>query len=212
MYDILAPVAKYGKNGVLAQIGRGAHAVTKFLKVHVLNFVGDGELLDYLAGAQHSRVNRNCRCCMDGATSRLLIPGEDAIVYRIDNHHELVVKRMGQLMDKVALERHRIVAPNEKLIREHCNSLCVNAGTNPLYRLFYYFNSKRITSFHQSLYPDRLHVILKGIVEKTISWTLSILHDVKDLIPGYRDNMRNLDSRISAFPVHQAFEFFRFLR
>lgn len=212
LYEIVAPVAQYGNNGFLAQIGRGVHAVTKFFKVHVLNFVGDGELLDFLAGTQHSRINRNCRCCMDVATSRLLIRGEDAIEYRRDNFHELVVKRMGQLMDKVVLERHRIVDATEKMIRDKANSLCVNAGTNPLYRLFYYFNSKNITSFHQSLYPDRLHVILKGIVEKTISWTLSILHDVMHLVPGYKDSMRKLDSRISEFPVHQSFEFFRLLR
>jgi len=212
LYEIVAPVAEFGKNGFLAQVGRGAHAVIKFFKVHVLNFAGDGELLDLLAGTYHSRVNRNCRCCMDVATSRLLIPGEEAIQYRDDNYHELIVKRMGQLMDKFVLERHRIVDAAEKLLREKANRLCVNAGTNPLYRLFYYLNAKGITSFHQSLYPDRLHVILKGIVEKTISWTLSILHDVMDLVPGYKDNMRKLDTRISAFPVHQAFEFFRLLR
>lgn len=209
LHDIVAPVTQFNKNGFLARVGRGSNSVVKFFKVHVLNISGDGELLDALAGANCKRVNRNCRSCMDVATSRLLMPGEDRIEYRSDHSHELAVKRMGALMKKFVLERRRF-SETDKVWKRRTNSLCITPGLNPLYRLFYYFNGKGITSFHRSLYPDRLHVIFKGIVEKTIAWTLAIVYDVMKLFPAqYARSMSIIDERTSAFPDHQAFEFYR---
>jgi len=59
------------------------------------------------------------------------------------------------------------------------------------------------------LHPDRLHVILKGIVEKTIAWTLSIVYNLGFIDAAYKDSMKKLDKRASSFPDFQTYEFFR---
>jgi hypothetical protein len=102
-----------------------------------------------------------------------------------------------------------VVDEEQKKVEDRLEVLALTAGRNPLYRLFYYFNAKNITSFHRSLHPDRLHVILKGIVEKTIAWTLSIVYNLGLVDKTYKDSMKTLDRRVSAFPDFQTYEFFR---
>ena len=50
IHDVIAPVTQFGKNGFLAQIGKGVNAKIKFLKVHVVNIGGDGQFQDALGG------------------------------------------------------------------------------------------------------------------------------------------------------------------
>jgi hypothetical protein len=213
LHDVVAPVTQFGKNGFLAQIGRGANAQIKFLKVHVLNIGGDGQFLDDLAGCHNAKKIRNCRMCKDRASGRIVMTGVESFKFRDDNEHEFLVKRAGQL------ESLRILAAAEgrryrfdeaqRTVVDRLESLSLVGGRNPLYKLFYYFNAKKITSFHRSLYPDRLHVILKGIVEKTIAWTLSIVHNLGIIDAAYKDSIKILDKRISTFPDFQTYEFFR---
>ena len=213
IHDVISPVTQFGKNGFLAQIGRGANAQIKFLKVHVVNIGGDGQFLDDLAGCHCARKIRNCRLCKDTATSRIVIAGKDSIRYRDDNEHELLVKRAGQLANLKFLaaaqgRRYALDEAQEK-VESRIATLSLRGGRNPLYRLYYYFNAKKITSLHRSLHPDRLHVILKGIVEKTIAWTLSIVHNLGYIDPEYKDSMKKLDRRVSTFPDFQTYEFCR---
>ena len=213
IHDVISPVTQFGKNGFLAQIGRGANAQIKFLKVHVVNIGGDGQFLDALAGCHCARKIRNCRLCKDTATSRIVIASKDSIRYRDDNEHELLVKRAGQLasLKFLAAAQGRRCALDEaqEQVESRIATLLLRGGRNPLYRLYYYFNAKNITSFHRSLHPDRLHVILKGIVEKTIAWTLSIVHNLGYIDPAYKDSMKRLDRRVSTFPDFQTYEFCR---
>ena len=55
-------------------------------------------------------------------------------------------------------------------------------------------------------------MILKGIVEKTIAWTLSIVYSIMRMSGkkgAYSESMGTLDARIQAFPNLQAYECFR---
>ena len=216
LYDVMAPVAAFGKNGFLAQIGNGQDAEIKFLKIHVVSIGGDGAELDMLGGCQNGRMYRNCRLCLDATTAKLVYRSEDDIKYRNDNEHEFVVKRMAELWKrrKVASARGKqhIMLEGHKKLENNFNELDLTPGRNPLYRLFYYFNGIGISGFHQSLHPDRLHVILKGIVEKTIAWTLSIVYSIMTMSGkngAYSESMGTLDARIKAFPNLQAYECFR---
>lgn len=213
IHDVMSPVTQFGKNGFLAQIGKGANAQIKFLKVHVCNIGGDGQFLDDIGGCHCGRKIRNCRICKDTATSRVVITDKDSIRYREDSEHEFLVKRAGQLDNLKFLAgaqgRRYIADEAQKAVEDRMKTLSLKAGRNPLYRLFYYFNAKNITSLHRSLYPDRLHVILKGIVEKTIAWTLSIVHNLGYIDGDYKDSEKKLDRRVSTFPDFQTYEFFR---
>ena len=213
IHDAVAPVTQFGKNGFLAQIGKGTNAEIKFLKVHVVNIGGDGEFQDGLGGCNCQRQIANCRMCKDRATSRIVIFGKESIRYRDDNEHELVVKRAGQLENlriRAAAEGRRLVLDAaQQAVLDRLETLSLTGGRNPLYRLFYYFNAKNITSFHRSLHPDRLHVILKGIVEKTIAWSMSIVHNLGIIDKTYKDSMKTLDKRVSTFPDFQTYAFFR---
>ena len=71
-----------------------------------------------------------------------------------------------------------------------------------------------ITSLHRSVYPDYLHVIEKGLIEKTISWTLMIITAVQSMSNKsdaiyYGDNFAVLDARIATFVHQQPFNFVR---
>jgi hypothetical protein len=79
-----------------------------------------------------------------------------------------------------------------------------SATSNPLYRLFWYWNSRGIYSLHQCATPDLLHAILKGIIEKTVTWSLITIHLVKGMDiykDKYRGNMTLLDDRSRFFKV-----------
>jgi hypothetical protein len=88
-------------------------------------------------------------------------------------------------------------------------------GYNPIYKFFSYWRGRGLTSLHRSVNPDYLHVIQKGLIEKTISWILMILLSVRQLSHKKKDdmsfthNMSTLDARIKSFTNHQAFQFVR---
>ena len=88
------------------------------------------------------------------------------------------------------------------------------SGENPLYNLFSELNGngKGILSLHKAVHPDRLHVVLKGIIEKTISWTLSIISNMRSFLKSRPNSMELLDSRVIAFPYIQAYEFCRYVK
>jgi len=136
LHDIMAPVATFGKNGFLVQIGRGPGAVVKFVKIHVLQIGGDGAELDWLGGCHNKCVIRNCRLCLDSATSRLVISSERDIEYRNDNQHEFIVKRMGELWKLrilAAAQNHRHVMSEEQVhLESKFNTLDLTPGKNPL--------------------------------------------------------------------------------
>jgi hypothetical protein len=79
-----------------------------------------------------------------------------------------------------------------------------SASSNPLYRLFWYWNSRGIYSLHRSATPDLLHAILKGIIEKTVTWALMIITSIKGMDvykDAYKGNMTLLDDRSRFFKV-----------
>jgi hypothetical protein len=86
--------------------------------------------------------------------------------------------------------------------------MCIDAGDNSLYELFYYANCRKIgRGLHGSCWPDILHVVLKGIVEKNLSWTLAIVYGFHR-IGGeqWQDSMAVLDARVENFAVVPNFE------
>ena len=99
-------------------------------------------------------------------------------------------------------------------------------GGNPCYSLFYYWNYRGLFGLHQSVYPDWLHTVLKGMVEKVLSWVLIIMHVFKNVTVNrfqskvragnqapWSDNMAILDYRIQHFPTHvMCFGMFRDVR
>lgn len=210
--EIMNPVCNRDNNMFLVQIGRGDKAVLRIVKVFLAHIGGDGEFLDWLIGTSHRCILRNCRICMDAATSRLVLR-PDKIVYRDDVEHSRLVKAGEQL------ERKRIAAKingrqykasvHEENTETELANYSMRSGENPLYPLFSELNERGILSLHKAVNPDRLHVIYKGIIEKTIAWTLSIVSNLSYFMKDRKFSMQLLDSRVMGFPCMQAWDFCR---
>lgn len=196
----------------LVQIGRGDKAVQKIVKVYLAHVGGDGEFLDGLCGCSPRRMLRNCRLCMDAATSRLVM-NKDRIVYRDDVTHERLVSSMERVtmreIESKTRRRNYKFSPRESNLSATLLNYSLSSGRNPLYALFSELNEKSILSFHKAVNPDRLHVVYKGIVEKTIAWTLSIVNNMPYFLPHRDRAMELIDTRVRGFPCTQAYEFCR---
>ena len=68
------------------------------------------------------------------------------------------------------MQRKAIKAANKEMKE---NNLFV--GENPLISLFIWQYERKINSFFQTLCPDYLHTVSKGIVEYAITWTIGCL-------------------------------------
>ena len=120
-------------------------------------------------------------------------------------------------------ERLRLVFSEKDLV-SNMKNYGLKWGSNPCYSLFYYWNYRGLFGMHQSVFPDWLHTVLKGMVEKVLSWVLIILHVFKNVIvkkystnrhlcAPWKDNMSTLDYRIQHFPTHvMCFDMFRSVR
>ena len=90
----------------------------------------------------------------------------------------------------------------DKAILRKTADFCVSAGDNSMYELFYYANCRSIgRGLHGSCWPDMLHVVLKGIVEKTLAWSLAIVYGIHRLAGDeWETGMAVLDARVANFP------------
>ena len=210
--EVMNPVCNRDNNMFLVQIGRGDKAVFRIVKVFLAHIGGDGEFLDWLVGTSHRFLLRNYRICMDAATS-CLVMRPDKIVYRDDVEHSRLVKAVEQLERKrIAAKRNGrqyTASVHETNTETKLANYSTRSGQNPLYQLFSELNEEGILSLHKAVNPDRLHVIYKGIIEKTIAWTLSIVTNLSFFMKGREGYLDLLDSRVMGFPSTQAWDFCR---
>ena len=106
----------------------------------------------------------------------------------------------------------------EKDLISKCKNYGLKWGSNPCYQSFYYWNHRLMFGMHQSCFPDWLHTIYKGMVEKVLSWCLIVIHEfgsvkVRQRISGgkrngevslvqpWLNNESLMDYRISHFPI-----------
>jgi hypothetical protein len=89
--------------------------------------------------------------------------------------------------------------PLDKELEQKCYDLSIDAGENALYVLFYYANCRGIGGgLHGACWPDILHVVLKGIVEKNLSWSLALIYGLPRIIgDAWLDSMATLDDRVA---------------
>jgi hypothetical protein len=93
--------------------------------------------------------------------------------------------------------------PADTAVLKKASDLCIDAGDNALYELFYYANCRRIgRGLHGSCWPDILHVVLKGIVEKNLSMSLAIVYGLPRVMASesWSDSMSILDDRTANIP------------
>ena len=84
-------------------------------------------------------------------------------------------------------------------LEQKCYDLSIDAGDNALYELFYYANCRGIGGgLHGACWPDILHVVLKGIIEKNLSWSLAMVYGLHRIIgEDWMDGMATLDNRVA---------------
>ena len=178
LVDILRPVTQFGRNLFRLQMGTGPEAQCFLGSIHLCCLCGDGKEQDGLCGTHHGR-RRNCRICQEWRHGLFTMPTDIPSV-RSDSSHEQLTYDLLQLDTRLIAgtvnvngvkKRYKKTAYDRRLLEEG-KSLCILAGDSKLYELFYEFNSLGIQGLHSSVMPDMLHVVLKGIIEKTVAGAL----------------------------------------
>ena len=222
IYQAFESITKLGENCFEVLIGRGTSQVRCVAFIHVLLISGDGQFLDSISGTGARRKHMQCRLCTTRCLYALDEP-EGGYTFRDDFEHAFVCAQL----EDVFLRRwkwfietqgsqgkfYRLSIDDKKWLQLG-DKYGIVEGRNSLYKLFGYWRGRGITSFHKSLPPDFLHVIEKGLLEKTFMWSLVIVLLIQELsINAKEDNYQNslslLDARITSFIGYQSFWFTR---
>ena len=219
IYDAFKEVTQLGSNCFKVQIGKTEGAFQAYVMVNVLILSGDGQYLDWLCGTSLKRKYMQCRMCQSSTMSRF-VQSNGQNKWRDDNHMAAIgkhtegayIRRWLHYLNGGSLRYN--TPPEDQEWFAEAKKYGVTAGYNPLYKFYTYWRGRGITSLHRSVVPDYLHVIEKGLVEKTISWTLMIISAVQSLSHKtdtikYDNSFAVLDARISTFVHQQAFNFVR---
>jgi len=166
-------------------------------------------MLEELCGCFHSR-QRFCRMCLEKRRALFTSPKE-SYQNRNDGEHEALafklaevdarivaadVKRFG---DNVPGTKRYTKTADDRELEAKCYRVSIDAGDNTLYELFYYANCRGIgQGLHGACWPDILHVVLKGIVEKNLSWSLALVYGLPRIIGAdWVDSMASLNDRVA---------------
>ena len=219
IYEAFKPIIQLGRNCFKVQIGQDDHYIQRYAMINVVDISGDGQFLDWLCGTSLRRKYMQCRQCVSSSMCRF-VQSSTHNRFRDDNMMFLLGKRLESVYRRKWVylvnggTRHSFTE-DEKQWLILGQKYGVVEGYNPLYKMFSYWRGRGITSLHRSVSPDYLHVIQKGLIEKTISWTLMILLSVRQISQKAKDvynfthNMSLLDDRIKTFTNHQSFQFVR---
>ena len=201
------------------QIGRGDESKSVYALCHVVELGGDGKMLDEFCGCFHSR-RRFCRSCLEMRRALFTSPATPCTAHgidRTDDVHEALVYEASELDGRIVdayMARDHPDAPAgakayqktsaDMVVQQKAGDLCIDAGDNALYELFYYANCRQIgKGLHGSCWPDILHVVLKGIVEKNLSMSLAIVYGLPRVMgdESWSDSMSILDDRTANIPL-----------
>jgi hypothetical protein len=211
LYDILSPILKYQKNGVILNIGGnkiGARNINAF--PHFVLISGDTASSHFLAGSSFQKKNMKCRLC---TTTDCVTFSYNAkqFPFRDDNAMEQL-GLIGQEALLLKAKKLKKLSPNEieyiKNIEEKLYEYNITSGFNPLIGLFQWQNERNINSFYKSLVPDYLHTVYKGVIEYAVEWSIGCLFAVAELDIVYNNNMTLINDRISRFPIIHSLDIF----
>ena len=222
IYSCFDPVTKLGENCFEVLIGQGVQQIKRIAFIHVLLISGDGMFLDGIAGTGMRRLGMQCRLCTTRKLYGLTEP-VGGYVYRDDFEHawivaqleEVFVKRWRWFVNKGESEGtlYKYSLQDKEFLKlgKHFGLI---EGRNCLYKFFSYWRGRGISSLHQAIPPDFLHVIEKGLLEKTIQWSLMVIALVEEIsrkhrLDNYTEANSLLDARISSFPPKQSYWFTR---
>ena len=148
--------------------------------------------------------------CLEKRRALFTSPKE-SYPYRNDGEHEalafklaavdarIVAADMKRFGDEVVGAKRYTKTADDRELEEKCYSVSIDAGDNALYELFYYANCRGIgRGLHGACWPDILHVVLKGIVEKNLSWSLALVYGLPRIIgEDWTDSMATLNDRVA---------------
>ena len=211
IWELFRPVAQFGRNFFKVRIGTGAKARIVIGAFHLLQITGDGKELDALCGT-HWGKKCMCRMCLEIRPSLFLTPSEPA-ARRLDAFHENLSYERLQV-DKRYLSgggsretggrKTYQGKPADFAVIKDATTYSIAGGDNRVYELFYGLNCLGLGGMHAACWPDILHVVLKGIVEKTLSHILILVQAIEKHFPeSHGSAMSLLDQRVSCMePVY----------
>ena len=205
----MKPILDTQEESVLLRIGRfnNPNGYEINASIHLCIISGDNLQLEYLTSTSFKNKNMKCRICVSDNCHAIdpdLAIGafrDDLEMQAIGKNYEDALLEQCQRTDKRTVEN--------KQRYEEGDSVGIKPGYNKLIDLFNFQYDNKISGFFQSLVPDYLHTVVKGIIESAISWTICCLKAVAKLSPAlYSDNLGIIDRRIKKFPIMQSLAIF----
>jgi len=200
----MEPLVSFSNNYFRVQLGSGADSKIVIGAFHIAMICGDGKEKDSLCGVSPAK-SCFCRICLENRPSLFSVPVKIA-TSRSDSYHEQLAYDL-LVVDKKRIQgdginhqgkRKRYNKSQTDLSTIEAGKACsIIAADNRVYELFYGLNCLGISGMHNSAWPDILHVVLKGIVEKTLGNLLVLITGVQKLFPStHNQALAKLDQRV----------------
>ena len=154
----------------------------------------------------------NCRFCLL-PTSSFWDSDQPPVETIIRNAEE--VEFLSRKVSEIELRRMRggekVLTDQDKAYVARAKYFNIIAIDNPLFQLFHYQGTvHHIINLIEACAPDKLHTIIKGIIEYALRWSISTIYlwgdsvDMENAVPT-RDPIAVLDSRAKSFQCFGSF-------
>ena len=210
LYDILKPILETQKEAVLLRVGRfdNPKGYEINASIHLCIISGDNLQLEYLTSTNFKIKDMKCRMCMS-TNCQAIDPNLAIGAFRDDQEMQTIGSNYQAALIQECKRTAHQRTPEINDCYEEGKRVGIKAGYNKLIDLFKFQYDHKISGFFQSLAPDYLHTVVKGLIEAAISWTVCCLHAIAIFDPAkYSNNVSTISARIKVFPITQSLVIF----
>jgi hypothetical protein len=196
MNSFLQPIDTYKNTLLELHIGSVSNKPIKFIPVLFLIISDTKEANDIVGVRGAPACKMRCRMCT--STNLLSTTYLDPIYRRNDDKIEMCQRR-GQhaWLNHVT---SKILSVGQKISLQETKQLCIINALCPLFK-YTIFPLQICLNLSVICIYDKLHTVLKGVVELCLRWSISIIIAVSKKDKKFTDSLGKLDRKIKAFPV-----------
>ena len=200
MANFLSPLQLYNRTPILMHVGSTKSQPVKFIPL-LFGFIADTKESNDIVGIKGAPMClQRCRMCL--STDPMKATYANPALRRLDEQTEMqgrrgqeawIQKMLGRPLSQGQLHSLRITM--ERCIQNAFNST-FRFVERDLYDVF--LNLSTMTPF------DKLHTVLKGVLELCLRWSVAIVIAVSKRDVRYKHSIAILDSRIKSFNSGQS--------
>ena len=194
--NFLKPIESFKNNPINLHIGSIHNEAISFIPILFLVIVDTKEANDIVGIRGAPSCKMRCRMCT--STNLLQKTYQDGIYRRNDDFVE-TCQRQGQHAWLNSMQG-KVLSPGQKLSLQRTKEFCILNAFSPLFKYTSHPLDIHLNLTVIAVY-DKLHTVLKGVLELCLRWSISIVIAVSKKDRNYSDSIGKLDRRIKAFPV-----------